>query len=189
MHIDKYEDAIMNCRFCFMCRHLSAIGNVRFTEVDTPRVRAAMIYGLRTGTNSFEDEDFVDALYRSDLSACCRRNCVNGYDENGLCLAARADAVEAGHAPAAVKKLAAQYMKKTGWTAAGKGDVAYFLDETTAADKTTADAAAKLMAAAKAPYKTIAGGCIGKALKVLGYLGEAKASAEAFAAFLKAEGV
>ena len=57
---------------------ISAIGNVRFTEVDTPRVRAAMIYGLRTGTNSFEDEDFVDALYRSDLSACCRRNCVNG---------------------------------------------------------------------------------------------------------------
>ena len=189
MHIDKYEDAIMNCRFCFMCRHLSAIGNVRFTEVDTPRVRAAMIYGLRTGTNSFEDEDFVDALYRSDLSACCRRNCVNGYDENGLCLAARADAVEAGHAPAAVKKLAAQYAKKTGWTATGKGDVAYFLDETTAADKKTADAAKKLMTAAKAPFKTITGGCIGKALKVLGYLGEAKVSAEAFAAFLKAEGV
>ena len=189
MHIDKYEDAIMNCRFCFMCRHLSAVGNVRFTEVDTPRVRAAMIYGLRTGTNSFEDEDFVDALYRSDLSACCRRNCVNGYDENGLCLAARADAVEAGHAPAAVKKLAAQYAKKASWTAEGKGDVAYFLDETTAADKKTAEAAKKLMAAAKAPFKTITGGCIGKALKVLGYLGEAKASAEAFAAFLKAEGV
>ena len=43
MHIDKFEDAIMNCRFCFMCRHLSAIGNVRFTEVDTPRIRAAMM--------------------------------------------------------------------------------------------------------------------------------------------------
>ena len=62
MNIDKFEDAIMNCRFCFMCRHLSAIGNVRFTEVDTPRIRAAMIYGLRTGTNSFDDSDFIDAL-------------------------------------------------------------------------------------------------------------------------------
>ena len=78
MHIDAFEDAIMNCRFCFMCRHLSAIGNVRCTEVDTPRVRAAMLYGLRTGTNSFDDEDFIDALYRCELSACCRRNCVNG---------------------------------------------------------------------------------------------------------------
>ena len=42
MHIDKFEEAMMNCRFCFMCRHLSTIGQVRCTEVDTPRVRAAM---------------------------------------------------------------------------------------------------------------------------------------------------
>ena len=90
MHIEKFEDAIMNCRFCFMCRHLSAIGNVRHTEADTPRVRAAMLYGLRTGTNSFDDTDFVDALYRQDLSACCVRHCVNHFDENGLALDARA---------------------------------------------------------------------------------------------------
>ena len=32
MHIDKYEEAMMNCRFCFMCRHLSTIGQVRCTE-------------------------------------------------------------------------------------------------------------------------------------------------------------
>ena len=94
MHIDKFEEAIMNCRFCFMCRHLSAIGNVRFTEVDTPRIRAAMLYGLRTGTNSFDDADFVEALYRQDLSACCVHHCVNHYDENGLALAARADVVD-----------------------------------------------------------------------------------------------
>ena len=135
MNIDKFEEAIMNCRFCFMCRHLSTIGNVRCTEVDTPRVRAAMLYGLRTGTNSFDDSDFIDALYRQELSACCRRNCVNGYDENGLALAARADVVEAGKAPEAVKKLAAKLVKSVGWKAEGKGEVAYFLDDTTAADK------------------------------------------------------
>ena len=189
MHIDSYEEAIMNCRFCFMCRHLSTIGQVRCTEVDTPRVRAAMLYGLRTGTNSFDDSDFVDALYRQDLSACCVHHCVNHYDENGLALAARADVVEAGKAPEAVKKLAAQLMKKDAWTATGKGDVAYFLDETTAADKDVVAATKKLLAATKVDVKTITGGCIGKALKVLGYWGEAKTSAEAFAAFLKAEGV
>ncbi|MBR1588713.1 MAG: hypothetical protein IJ658_10355 [Kiritimatiellae bacterium] len=179
----------MNCRFCFMCRHLSAIGNVRFTEVDTPRIRAAMLYGLRTGTNSFDDEDFVGALYRQDLSACCVHHCVNHYDENGLALAARADVVEAGKAPEAVKKLAAKLIRSSSWKAEGKGDVACFLDETTAADKAVVAAAKKLFAAAKVSPKIITGGSIGKALKVLGYLPEAKAAAEQFAAFLKAEGV
>ena len=189
MHIDKFEEAIMNCRFCFMCRHLSAIGNVRFTEVDTPRIRAAMLYGLRTGTNSFDDEDFVDALYRQDLSACCVHHCVNHYDENGLALAARADVVEAGKAPEAVKRLAAKFVKSVGWKAEGTGDVAWFLDETTAADKAVVAATKKLFAAAKVSPKIITGGSIGKALKVLGFLPEAKAAAEQFAAFLKAEGV
>ena len=189
MHIDKYEEAIMNCRFCFMCRHLSAIGNVRFTEVDTPRIRAAMIYGLRTGTNSFDDEDFVEALYRQDLSACCVHHCVNHYDENGLALAARADVVEAGKEPEAVKRLAAKFAKSVGWTAEGKGDVAWFLDETTASDKAAVAATKKLFAAAKVTPKVITGGSIGKVLKVLGYLPEANAAAEKFAAFLKAEGV
>ena len=199
MHIDKYNDAIMNCRFCFMCRHLSAIGNVRFTEVDTPRVRAAMLYGLRTGTNSFDDADFVEALYRQDLSGCCVHHCVNHYDENGLALAARADVVEAGKAPEAVKKLAAKLISSSSWKSEGPsfakatedkvGDVAWFLDDTTAADKAVVAATKKLFAAAKISPKIITGGSIGKALKVLGFLPEAKAAAEQFAAFLKAEGV
>ena len=184
MNIDKYEDAIMNCRFCFMCRHLSAIGNVRFTEVDTPRVRAAMLYGLRTGTNSFDDEDFVDALYRQDLSACCARHCVNHYDENGLALAARADVVEAGKAPAAVKRLAAKFAKSAAWKASGNGKVALFLDETTASDKAETAALRKLMKKAAGDYVTVTGGSIGKALKVLGYVPEAKDAAAKFAQFL-----
>ena len=164
MHIDKYNEAIMNCRFCFMCRHLSAIGNVRFTEVDTPRIRAAMLYGLGTGTNSFDDEDFVDALYRQDLSACCVHHCVNHYDENGLALAARADVVEAGKAPEAVKKLAAKLISSSSWKAEGNGEIAWFLDNTTAADKAVVAATKKLFAAAKVSPKIITGGSIGKAL-------------------------
>ena len=189
MNIDKYEEAIMNCRFCFMCRHLSTIGQVRCTEVDTPRVRAAMLYGLRTGTNSFDDTDFVDALYRQELSACCTHHCVNHYDENGLALAARADVVEAGKQPETVKKLAAKFAKTVAWKAEGKGDVAWFLDETTAEDAAAVAAAKKLFAAAKVAPKTITGGSIGKVFKVLGYLPEAKDAAEKFAAFLNAEGV
>ena len=191
MNISSYDSAIRNCRFCFMCRHLSAIGNVRHTEVDTPRVRAAMLFGLGTGTNSFDDADFVDALYRQDLSACCVRHCVNHYDENGLALAARADVVEAGKAPEAVKALAADLAATSAWKAVGGmgNGLAWFLDATTASDKAAVAAAKKLFAAAKTTPATITGGCIGKALKVLGYLPEAKAAAEKFADFLKKTGV
>lgn len=189
MNIDKYEEAILNCRFCFMCRHLSAIGQVRCTEVDSPRVRAAMLYGIRTGTNSFDDTDFVNALYRQDLSACCRRNCVNGYDENGLAIAARADVVEAGKAPEAVKKHAAQLARTSAWKASGKGKVALFLDNTTASDKAEVLALEKLMKAAAGDYVTVTGGSIGKALKVLGFWPEAKAAAAKFADFLNGLGV
>ena len=180
MNIDKYEEALMNCRFCFMCRHLSAIGQVRGTEVDTPRVRAAMLYGTKTGTNSFDDADFVDAIYRCDLSGSCRRNCVNGYDEVGLAIAARQDIVEAGKAPAKVAALAKKLAKTSEWKASGKGKVALFLDETTASDKNETAALKKLIPDAV----LITGGSIGKALKVLGYVPEAKAAAEKFVGFL-----
>ena len=189
MHIDKYEEAIMNCRFCFMCRHLSTIGQVRNTEVDTPRVRAAMLYGLRNGTNSFDDSDFVDALYRQDLSACCVHHCVNHYDENGLALAARADVVEAGKAPEAVVKLAKKLAKTSEWKASGKGKVALFIDNTTAADKDEVAALQKLMKKAAGEFVIVSGGCIGKALKVLGFLPEAQAAAKNFADYLNALGV
>ena len=189
MNIEKYEEAIMNCRFCFMCRHLSTVGQARGTEVDTPRVRAAMLYGLRNGTNSFDDADFIDALYRQELSACCRRNCVNKYDENGLAIAARADVVEAGKAPEAVAKLAKKLAKTAEWKATGKGKVALFLDGTTAADKDEVAALAKLMKKAAGDYVTITGGTIGKVLKVLGYIPEAKDAAAKFAAFVNALGV
>ena len=189
MHIDKYEEAMMNCRFCFMCRHLSAVGNVRFTEADTPRVRAAMMYGLRTGTTKLDDPDFIDTLYRQDLSACCRFHCVNHYDETGLALAARADVVEAGFAPEAVKKLAKKLAATSSWKASGKGRVAIFIDNTTASDKAEVAALQKLMKKAAGSYITVTGGCIGKALKVLGVLDEAKAAAAKFADFLNGLGV
>ena len=189
MNIDKYEEAIMNCRFCFMCRHLSTIGQARGTEVDTPRVRAAMLYGLRNGTNSFDDADFIDALYRQELSACCRRNCVNKYDENGLALAARADVVEAGKAPEAVVKLAKKLAKTSEWKATGKGKVALFVDDMTASDKDEVLALQKLMKKAAGEFVLISGGCIGKALKVLGFLPEAQAAATKFADFLNGLGV
>lgn len=191
MNIDKFEDAIMNCRFCFMCRHLSAIGQVRNTEVDTPRVRAAMLYGLRNGTNSFEDSDFVESIYRCDLSGSCRRNCVNGYDEVGLAIAARQDIVEAGKAPANVRELVDSLSSTSSWkaTPAKKSKVAIFIDGTTASDKNEVAALKKLMAASSKDYMVITGGAIGKAFKVLGFIPEARAAAGKFVDFVNGLGV
>ena len=62
MNIDNCTDAIKNCRFCFMCRHLSAIGNVTFTEADTPRIRAAMTYGVTMYPEKLANRDYIDTL-------------------------------------------------------------------------------------------------------------------------------
>ena len=105
MNIEKYTDSIKACRFCFMCRHLSAIGNVTFTEADTPRVRASMIYGVTMHPELLANNDLIRTMYRSDLSGCCRRNCVNHYDEVGITLACRADLAEAGLVPADIAKI------------------------------------------------------------------------------------
>ena len=189
MHIDQFTDAILNCRFCFMCRHLSGIGNVTFTEADTPRVRASMIYGVTQGTMQLDNEDFIATLYRNDLSGACRRNCVKHFDEIGLTLAARADIVEAGHAPAAVQAIAKELAATAKWTAKGDGDVLYFEDLYTKEAATVAAAFAKIMKKAKVSYITVTGGCIGKGLKTLGYLKEAQDAAKKFAAFVKKTGV
>ncbi len=184
MNIDNYIDTIKFCRFCFMCRHLSAIGNVTFTEADTPRVRASMIYGATMHPELFANEDLIKTMYRSDLSGCCRRNCVNHYDEVGLTLAYRADLVETGAAPDNIKAIAEELKKADKWSASGKGKVTYIADKYSI-ESGAAEAFAKL---AKESFQTISGGSCGKGLWVLGFRNDAKILAEKFLKTLKETG-
>ena len=62
MHIDNYNDTINACRFCFMCRHLSAVGNVTFRESDTPRGRALLTGKMLQEMKNFHP-DYVDTFY------------------------------------------------------------------------------------------------------------------------------
>ena len=181
MNIDNYIETIKFCRFCFMCRHLSAIGNVTFTEADTPRVRASMIYGATMFPERLANEDLIKTMYRSDLSGCCRRNCVNHYDEVGLTLAYRADLVEAGAAPENIKAIAEELKNADRWSAAGKGKVAYIADKYSV-ESGAASAFAKL---AKDDFQTVGGGSCGKGLWVLGFRSDAKVLAEKFIKVLK----
>ena len=132
MYIKEFEDAMKACRFCFMCRHLSAVGNVTFSESDTPRGRALMLDKVTMNPDFLRSEAVVSTMYKSDLSACCRFHCVNHYDENGLVLAARRDIVEAGAAPEKVKALAKELAKGAVFKVAGKkADTLYFTDKYT----------------------------------------------------------
>ncbi|MBR2374418.1 MAG: (Fe-S)-binding protein [Lentisphaeria bacterium] len=180
MNIDKYTDTIKACRFCFMCRHLSGIGNVTFTEADTPRVRASMIYGATMYPEKLTHPDLIKTMYRSDLSGVCRRNCVNHYDEVGLTLAYRADIVDAGAEPEYIKQIAADLQNAPAWSVSGEGSMLYIADQYSI-ESGAAAAFAKL---AKGSFKTAKGGACGKGLWVLGYRKEAKVQAENFARVL-----
>ena len=187
MNMKKHLEVINACRFCFMCRHLSGVGNVTFRESDTPRVRAVLLDQVLMDPAKLANVDLLETLYNSDLSAACRYHCVKHFDENGLVLAARADVVKAGLAPADVQKVAADYLARPASpTISGKGDLLYFIDYTSAATPEIAKAFAKIMKKAGIEYCTAEKGCLGKALQVLGYTKEAKAAAKQFAEALNA---
>ena len=125
MYIENRQDVINACRFCFMCRHLDPVGNVTFRESDTPRGRALIIDRMRMDRECMKEPDFIDALYRSALSAANRFHCVSHYDETGLVLAARREIAEAGLAPEKVNALA-KGLEEAGFTVKGKGGALYY---------------------------------------------------------------
>lgn len=185
MNILKYNDAIKNCRYCFMCRHLSGIGNVTFNEADTPRVRAVAMYTISNNPEELANADFIRNMYDSDLSKACTYHCVSHYPETELVLAARRDIVEAGLAPANVRELADEFEAGAKWTVKGSGDVLYFEDKYT---RETPGIAKNFTKLTGGKFRTVSGGCIGKALYVLGYAERSKAVAEKFAAFVNKTG-
>jgi len=189
MNIDQFTEVISSCRFCFMCRHLSAVGQASCRESDTPRVRALIADSVRMHPEKLADADFIDTFYRSDLSGANRCHCDGyhdgkGYDEVGLQLALRRDIVESGNAPEAVKKLADELEAGAKWQVAGSGDVLYFIDHYTAETPAIAESFGKLAAKKGIAFRTITGGCIGKALGVLGFVDRAEAVAKKFAEFV-----
>ncbi len=163
MYIDKFEDAINACRFCFMCRHLDPVGNVTFRESDIPRGRALIADRIRMDPANLKNRDFIDTFYRSALSGANRTHCVSHYDEIGLTLAARRDIVEAGFAPQKVKSLADELVSVS-FSISGKGELLY-------------------LGKNPALYPgciTITGGDPGKALEVLGFFNESQKVLEQF---------
>ncbi len=171
LNIEKYAEVINACRFCFMCRHLSAAGIATGRESDTPRVRALMAGRILHDRSELKNADFAQAVFEADLSGANRRNCVTHYDEIGLTLALRRDFLAAGTAPEAVRKLIAK-LEKTGFGAEGEGDTVFLSSGYAPADR----AARKLLG----PCREIRGA---EALRALKVLGADAAAAELFRRF------
>lgn len=184
MNIEKYLDVINSCRFCFMCRHLDPVGNVTFKEADTPRGRALILDQIRMDNEKLKNQDFIDTMYKSTLSAANCYHCVSHFDEAALVLAARKDIVEAGLAPEKIKKLAEE-LKKVEFKVTGEGTVLYYIDNYTEQYQPEV-AGAFLKLAGKC--KIIKGGDCGKALKMLGFSKDASVIADKFAKAVKASG-
>ncbi len=187
MNIDKFQEDVKKCRFCFMCRHLSGVANVTFRESDTPRVRSSMVWGVMLDNSKLANEDFIDTIYSSDMSAVGFFHCVNKWKENDIVLAARQDIVEAGLAPADVAKLAKKLAKEEAAPKiSGKANVLYYIDADTDVLDSEKKAFDKIAKKAKVKYATATGGNCGKALKVLGYVENAKAAMSEFVEALNA---
>jgi Fe-S oxidoreductase len=183
MHISKHLDVISACRFCFMCRHLSPVGNVTCREADTPRGRALMLDRIRMEPSRLAQPSYLESLYAAELSAACRTHCVSHYDEARLLLAARRDAVEAGLAPQAVKELAEELLQVK-FKIEGKGEVLYYLDPYAAKQPEIL----KSFRAIAGDCAILSGGDTGKALLTLGFADEAENVAAKFRDAVKSSG-
>lgn len=182
MYSDQFSKTIHACRFCFMCRHLSAVGNVTYRESDTPRGRALMLDKVSQQPQLLEDADFQSTIYDAELSASCRTHCVSHYDEAGLLLAARRDIVESGKIPDVVKQVA-DSIKALKLVVSGdaKAGVVYYVDRYTERYQPEIVAAMeKILKAAGVSFQTISGADTGKALAVLGFWDDAKEAASNF---------
>ncbi len=183
MQLEQFDETIHACRFCFMCRHLSPVGNVSFRESDTPRGRALLLDQIRREPRRLSEPDYLDAVYRSELSAACRFHCVSHYDEAGLIFAARADAVEAGLAPEAVRALAKE-LQAGEFKVEGQGEAIFFSGLYGEKQPEIAAAFARLAG----PVRILRGGDCGQGLRALGFVREAVAQAQKLAATIKAAG-
>lgn len=179
MQIQKFHDTIHACRFCFMCRHLSAVGNVTYRESDTPRGRALMLDKVTQQPALLDHPDFQNTIYDAELSAACRTHCVSHFDETGLVLAARRDIAEKSKVPEAILKIVEELSAEK-LIAKGKSsaEVIYYIDRYTEQHQPEiAVGMQKILKAAGLSCRTISGIDSGKALNVLGFHDKAKAVA------------
>lgn len=90
-----------NCRYCLMCRHVCPVTRVTYNEATSPHGWALEIASVRRGQLQWNAET-SDLLYQCADCGLCQAFCVTDQPLPYAIVAARAEVVAAGQAPASV---------------------------------------------------------------------------------------
>jgi heterodisulfide reductase subunit D len=92
------------CRYCLMCRHVCPVTRVTYNEATSPHGWALEIASVRRGLLDWNAET-TDRLYQCADCGLCQSFCVTDQPLPDAIVAARAEVVVAGRAPAAVGEI------------------------------------------------------------------------------------
>src|SRR5215207_6966449 len=97
-------DTTEGCRYCLMCRHVCPVTRVTFNEATSPHGWALEIASVRRGLLDWNAET-TDRLYQCADCGLCQSFCVTDQPLPDAIVAARAEVVAAGSAPASVAEI------------------------------------------------------------------------------------
>jgi len=97
-------DTTEGCRYCLMCRHVCPVTRVTFNEATSPHGWALEIASVRRGLLEWNAET-TNLLYQCADCGLCNAFCVTDQPLPQAIVAARADVVAGGHAPASVARV------------------------------------------------------------------------------------
>jgi Fe-S oxidoreductase len=92
------------CRYCLMCRHVCPVTRVTFNEATSPHGWALTVASVRRGLLDWNDET-ANLLYQCADCGLCQSFCATDQPLPQAIVAARAEVVAAGHAPAAIAEI------------------------------------------------------------------------------------
>ena len=128
-------DAIENCRYCLMCRHVCPVGHVTRMETLTPHGWGLIIASVKRGMLTW-DQGALDVLYSCADCGTCRAHCVTDQPLPDAITATRAEVASLNLAPVnvievhnALKKWGNPYQEQVPEMASGQAEVALFVGD------------------------------------------------------------
>ncbi len=98
------QEAISNCRYCLMCRHVAPVGHITSNETLTPHGIALMVASQRRGLLKWNTST-LRVLYAEPDAGLCRAHCVTDQRLPAAIAAVRAEIAARGLAPDTVVRL------------------------------------------------------------------------------------
>ncbi len=97
-------DAIHNCRFCLMCRHVAPVGHLTHNESLTPHGIALVASMQRQGNLSWNASS-LEVLYAEPDGGNCRAHCITDQPLPAAIAAVRTEVASEGLAPSHITQI------------------------------------------------------------------------------------